>query len=259
MMRCAWPCLAVLPLAALALLPLPALAQTQGASWDWQLSEPFDLTVDVQVFATDPDTMQPEMMAGLQARGVFTICYVSVGTLEDWRGDVAAFPASVIGTVYPDWPAENFLDIRDTGTLLPLLQSRFEDCAARGFDAIEPDNMDVYLNDSGFDISAEDTVRFVTALSYMAHALDLQIGQKNLAELTPQLEPLMDFAIVEGCFADDWCEAMRPYAEAGKAIFAAEYEVLEADRADLCTDAAGRGISLIFKEYDLDARGARCP
>lgn len=242
----------------LALLPLPAPAQEPGASWDWQLSEPFDLNVDVQVLDTDPDSIDPDTMAALRARGVFTICYVSVGTLEDWRGDVAAFPAAVIGHGYPDWAGEYFLDIRDTGTLLPLMQKRFEACAALGFDAVEPDNMDVYLNDSGFDISVEDTIRYVTGLSYMAHALDLQIGQKNLPELTAQLEPLLDFVIVEGCYADDWCDAVGRYAQNGKAIFAAEYEVTEADRADLCTDASARGISLIFKEYDLDARGSRC-
>ena len=189
---------------------------------------------------------------------MFTVCYISVGTLEDWRGDVAAFPSSVIGRDYPEWEGEKFLDIRDTGTLLPLMQARFEACAEKGFDAIEPDNMDVYLSDSGFDISVADTVRYITALSYMAHALDLQIGQKNVPELTEELEPLLDFVVTEGCFADDWCDQVGRYAENGKAIFTAEYEVTEADRADLCQAAQDTGMSLIFKEYDLDARGARC-
>ena len=250
MMRCAWP--------VLALMPLPVLAQSPGASWDWQLSEPFDLNIDVQVLDLDPDSVEPEVIAALKARGVFTVCYISVGTLEDWRGDVAAFPSSVIGRDYPEWEGEKFLDIRDTATLLPLMQARFEACAEKGFDAIEPDNMDVYLNDSGFDISAADTVRYIMALSYMAHALDLQIGQKNVPELTEELEPLLDFVVTEGCFADDWCDQVGRYAENGKANFAAEYEVTEADRADLCQAAQDTGMSLIFKEYDLDARGARC-
>ena len=269
MMRCACamaalmrlPALMALPVLILlaVLIPVPVLAQGPGASWDWQLSPPFDLNVDVQVIDLDPDPVDADQIAALKARGVFTICYVSVGTFEDWRDDVAAFPASVVGRDYPEWEGEFFLDIRDTGILLPLMQARFKACADKGFDAVEPDNMDVYINDSGFDISAADTIRYVTALSDMAHALDLQIGQKNVPELTDQLEPLLDFVITEGCFADDWCDQVGRYAENGKPIFAAEYETADADRPALCLSARQSGMSLIFKSYDLDASGARCP
>ena len=69
---------------------------------------------------------------------------------------------------------------------------------------------------------------------------------------------MLDFDVTDGCYSEDWCDQVDRYAEAGKAIFAAEYDVTAQDRADLCADAAAAGISLIFKEYDLDARGARC-
>ena len=244
------------------LLPLPVLAQqarfTTGMTWDWQLSEPLDLGLPVQALDLDPDTLGAGDIAELRGKGVLTICYVSVGTLEEWRGDVASFPAQVIGNSYVEWEGERFLDIRQTDILLPLMQARFADCADKGYDAVEPDNMDVYINDSGFDISADQTVAYVTALAEIAHGLGLAIGQKNVPELTAELEPVLDFVITEGCIADGWCDQVSRYAQNGKAIFAAEYEVPQAGQAGLCAQATAAGISLIFKEYDLDARGSRC-
>jgi hypothetical protein len=230
-----------------------------GLSWDWQLSEPFNLNAPVQVLDLDPDSLGAGDIAELRGKGVFTICYVSVGTLEDWRGDVAAFPQQLIGKGYVEWPGERFLDIRQTDILLPLMQARFADCADKGYHAVEPDNMDVYTNDSGFDISADQTVAYITALAEIAHGLGLAIGQKNVPELTAALEPSLDFVVTEGCIADGWCAQVSPYATAGKAIFAAEYEVPVADQPELCATAAASGMSLIFKELDLDARGAGCP
>ena len=245
------------------LAALPALAEPaafgSGLTWDWQLSEPFNLNVAVQVLDLDPDSMGRGDIAALRDSGILTICYVSVGTLEDWRGDVAAFPQAVVGRAYAEWPGENFLDIRQTDILLPLMQARFADCAAKGYAAIEPDNMDVYTNASGFDITAAQTVSYISALAEIAHGLGLAIGQKNVPELTPALEPLLDFVVTEGCLADGWCDQVAAYAAHNKAIFAAEYDVPAADQPALCGTAQSTGMSLIFKDYDLDARGAFCP
>jgi hypothetical protein len=247
---------------ALTTLPLCAHAQqaafTSGMTWDWQLSEPFNLGVGVQVLDLDPDSLGAGDIAELRAKGVLTICYVSVGTLEEWRGDVAAFPAQVIGKSYVEWQGERFLDIRQTDILLPLMQARFADCADKGYNAVEPDNMDVYSNESGFDISAAQTVAYVTALADIAHGMGLAIGQKNVPELTADLEPALDFIVTEGCIADSWCDQVSQYAAHDKAIFAAEYEVAPSDRMGQCGLAAAASMSLIFKELDLDARGARC-
>ena len=247
----------------LSFIALPALADPAqfptGLTWDWQLSEPFNLTLPVQVLDLDPDSLGGGDIAELAARGILTICYVSVGTIEDWRGDLTAFPQQVIGAAYDGWPGERFLDIRQTDSLLPLMQARFADCAAKGYHAVEPDNMDVYINASGFEISAADTVAYVTALAEIAHRLGLAIGQKNVPELTAQLEPVLDFVVTEGCLADGWCDQVSAYAAHGKAIFAAEYEVASGDQAAQCAVAAAAGMSLIFKQYDLDERGTFCP
>lgn len=233
-------------------LAAPAAAEP-GPTWDWQLTAPFDLSRRVAWYDLDPDNHTRAQIQALVARGVTPICYVSVGTLENYRDDVADFPRSVIGKVYDDWPDERFLDIRKRAVLLPLMRARFERCKAMGFKAIEPDNQDVHINDSGFPITAADSVAYISALADMAHRMGMQIGQKNVPELTPRLVDKMDFVITEGCFDDGWCGRVMPYRRAGKPVFAAEYTDTRVDFAAACAWGKARGFSFILKRRDLDS------
>lgn len=226
-----------------------AMAQSQ-AHWDWQLSEPYDLSRDVQVMDIDPDNHSDADIAALTARGVTTICYVSVGTAENYRSDYEQFPDAVLGKTYGDWPDEKFLDIREIDALLPIMTARFQRCADMGFDAIEPDNMDVYINDSGFDISASDTIAYVSTLADIAHGMGMEIGQKNVPELTGSLINKLDFVIAEDCFVDGWCKDISAYADAGKPVYAAEYNDREIVFSGVCTSAPA-GFHFIQKDRDL--------
>ncbi|WP_425072172.1 endo alpha-1,4 polygalactosaminidase [Sagittula sp. S175] len=238
----------VLPL--LALLATPAVA---APSWDWQLTAPFDLTRAVEVMDIDPQNHTQSEINALKARGVKLICYLSVGTWENWRGNPP--PDAVLGKQLPDWPDERYLDIRRHDILLPIMTERFERCKAAGFDAVEPDNMDLHSNDSGFPLTSEDTAEYVTLLAARAHALGLEIGQKNAPDLAATLVPLMDFAILESCFEYGWCQQFQPYIDARKPVFAAEYS---RPRPKQCEAAARYGVSLIYKDRDLTRRLRTC-
>ena len=233
-------------------------APVPGVDWDWQLGEPVRPPAGIAAFDTDPDTVSRARIAKLKRAGVYTICYVSVGTVENYRDDARRFPASVVGRTYGDWPDEKFLDIRRLDVLLPLMRARFKRCKAMGFDAIEPDNLDVYENDSGFRISAGETVRYIKALADMAHGMGLEIGQKNVPELTRSLIGVMDFAVTESCFQDRWCKDVAAYTRAGKPIFDAEYTDRRINWARACKTAAGLKISMILKDRDLNAGRKSC-
>lgn len=238
----------------LLLLASPVAAQQMNVpTWDWQLTEPFDLSRDVMVMDLDPQNHEQSEIDAVKARGVTLICYLSVGTWENWRP--LAVPETVLGKTPENWPEERYLDIRRHDVLLPLMTERFQACKDAGFDAVEPDNMDVYTNDSGFPLTAEDAADYASLLAARAHAMGLQIAQKNAPELAPRLAPVMDFAILESCFEYGWCGAFQPYADAGKPIFAAEYR---APDATSCTQATDYGISLIFKDTDLTRQFATC-
>ena len=257
MTRCG---LALCLLAASLAAPLaaPLAAQQAGAPWDWQLQAPLDLAAPVATIGLDPDEVTAADIAALHARGVTTICYVSIGTVEDWRSDATDFAPQVIGRDYAAWPGERFLDLRRADLLVPLMQARFARCAAMGFDAVEPDNMDVHANLSGFAVTGADVVAYVRTLADIAHGLGLQIGQKNAPDLTADLAPYLDFIITENCLTDGWCDQIAIYAATGRAILAAEYDIAPDDQPAYCRAALAGGMSMIFKSDDLDGSGSRC-
>ncbi|MFB2531171.1 endo alpha-1,4 polygalactosaminidase [Paracoccus sp. p3-h83] len=243
----------------LILLVLIALPARAAPSWDIQFSGPLDLSVPVQILDLDPDGVTADQIAALKARGVMPICYVSVGTVEDYRADRAAFPPQVLGKRYAEWPDEVFLDIRQRDVLLPLMTARLRRCAELGFLAVDPDNQDVHDNDTGLDVTAQDTLLWLRDLARIAHGMGLRIGQKNIGALTPDLVDTMDFVVTENCLTDGWCDQVAAYAEAGKPILAIEYGVAPQDRAAACARARAAGISMVFKTRVLSAGGAGCP
>jgi len=238
---------------------LPVLAApTPGADWDWQLSGTIAPPDGVRVFDADPDDVTKEQIAALNADGVYTICYVSVGTLENWRDDVDHFPPAITGNRYEDWPDENFLDIRDRSHLPALMAERFARCKAMGFDAVEPDNMDVFDNNSGFPLTREDGLRYIKLLATTAHMMGLEIGQKNVPDLTDDLVRTMDFAITESCYQDGWCTQVLPYIRYGKPVFDAEYTDRDIDFENACRRARKSLISVILKDRDLGPARQSC-
>ena len=231
--------------------PAKITAFTPGLTWDWQLDDPFEYSKDVDVYDLDLESVEASEIAALSVRGIRTICYVSVGTMENYRDDADRFPKRVLGSQLGNWPNERYLDIRDLDAVLPIMAARFDRCAQKGFDAVEPDNMDLHHNDPGFPIGAAEQTRYALALAELAHARGLAIGQKNAEDLTPSLVDHFDFLIVEHCFASDRCDEGVAYIEAGKAVFAAEYLHRPVDFEAACAEARSLGLSMIRKDRGL--------
>lgn len=206
--------------------------------------------VDWQASASD--------VAVLHANGVYVVCYLSAGTVEDYRPDAADFPESVIGTTLPDWPDERYLDIHELDSLEPLWAARLDTCSTKGFDAVDPDNIDSYQNASGFPLTADDAVAAMEWLAGAAHGRGMAIGQKNAPELTPLLINMLDFAVTEECLTQGWCDEMAPYVNAGKPVLAIEYVEDGATLDALCPAAEAERLSLLVTTLDLPGTGERC-
>lgn len=41
------------------------------------------------------------------------VCYISIGSVENWRDDADDFPAEAIGNDYDGWEGEKWLDINN--------------------------------------------------------------------------------------------------------------------------------------------------
>jgi endo-alpha-1,4-polygalactosaminidase (GH114 family) len=228
--------------------------------WQWQLSDmPVDLRIDVDMYDIDLFENDASVIAALHAQRRKVVCYVSVGSWEDWRPDEDQFPASVIGDDYEGWPGENWLDIRQIELLAPVMRARLDLCRDKGFDGIEPDNIDGYINDTGFPLTAEAQLKYNLWLADEAHARGLSIGLKNDADQVTDLLPYFDWALTEDCFAEGWCEEMVPFIQMGKPVFAAEYTDTGGSIEQLCQEAEPLNFSLILKDRELGAWRQTCP
>ncbi len=208
---------------------------------------------DIDLFESDSS-----VVASLKKEGRFVVCYINVGSWEDWRPDAAQFPATILGNDYEGWLGEKWLDIREIDLLAPIMRARFDECAAKGFDGIEPDNIDAFTNDTGFPLTYADQLAYNIWLASEAHARGLSIGLKNNSDQVADLLPYFDWAMTEDCFDEEWCEEMLPFIKAGKPVFAAEYTDTGITLGDFCPQARELNFSAIFKNRDLDAYMESC-
>lgn len=131
------------------------------------------------------------------------------------------------------------------------MKGRFEICRRKGFDAVEPDNVNGYTNDTGFPLTASDQLRFNRWVARQVHRRGMSVALKNDPEQARQLVGRFDFAVVEQCFQYHECGRFSPFVEADKAVFAAEYEVAP---GSYCERAKALRFSAIRKGYGLFAR-----
>lgn len=233
---------------------------TPGTTWQWQLSDdPLELPPNVQMIDMDLFDRDASQVATLHEQGKKVICYMSVGSWEDWRPDAASFPPEVIGKEYSGWEGEKWLDIRRIDLLSPILLARLDLCREKGFDGVEPDNIDGYTNRTGFPLAYQDQIRFNIWLAQEAHARGLSIGLKNDGDQADDLLSYFDWAMTEDCFAQEWCEEVLPFIRAGKAVFAAEYTDTGIQLEEFCPQAQQWGFSVILKNRDLDGWIKTCP
>lgn len=229
-----------------------------GTSWQWQLTGSIDQTVEASVFDIDGFDTEESVVKALHARGRKVICYLSVGSYEDWRADAKSFPSAVLGNEYPGWPGERFVDIR-AQALRDIIASRFDLCRQKGFDGIEPDNMDVYDANSGFPLTEQDGIDYANWLAREAHARGLNIGQKNAPALAEKLEPNFDWVLTEDCFDQGWCADVSSYVDHQKPVFMSEYTDTGVDFGAACRWGKPKKYSPILKGRDLDAAVQFCP
>ena len=230
-------------------------APKPGTTWQWQLSGKVDSSVRAKVFDIDGEGSSRALVKKLQAKGARVICYISVGSWEEWRGDAASFTEEVKGRELDGWPGERWLDVRRLDVLLPIMDRRIAACRAKGFDAVEPDNMDGFANSTGFPLTSSDQLAYNKAIARLAHRHGMGVGLKNDPDHVRALVRHFDFAVVEECVAYGECAAWKPFIKAGKAVLHAEYT---GSVAKICAKTRPLGFSTIKKHRNLDAYRRTC-
>lgn len=225
-----------------------------GTSWQWQLSGSIDTSHNVAMYDIDLFDAPQAAIEQLHADGRVVICYFSAGSWEDWRSDAAAFPAATLGRDN-GWPGERWLDIRQLDQLAPIMLQRLDLAVSKGCDGVEPDNVDGYVNNSGFPLSGNDQLKYNRWLAEQAHSRSLSVGLKNDLNQVEALQPWFDWALNEECLQFQECELLLPFVHANKAVFGVEYQ---GNPASYCPQANVLNYDWLVKDLELGAAMTSC-
>ena len=231
-----------------------------GTSWQIQLTGRIDTTIDATMYDVDLFDATDPVLQAFRNDGRVVVCYFSAGSYEDWRPDAADFPDAVRGEPLQGWPGEWWLDIRSRD-VRRIMEARMDLAVERGCDAVDPDNVDGYSNQTGFDLTPDDQLDYNRFLADAAHARGLAVGLKNDVDQIEALVESFDFQVNESCLEYHECNKLAPFTNAGKAAFHIEY-VDRWDQAEaLAQEVCGQGPNLdtLVKTWDLDAQRLACP
>jgi hypothetical protein len=231
-------------------------ARPPDAQWQYQLQGAIDRSNPARVFDIDGAETSAATVRALKRDGRYVVCYLSAGTYESFRPDSSRFPAPTRGRPVEGFENERWLDIRRLNLIAPVLRDRMRACARKGFDAVEPDNVDGYDNRTGFPLRRSDALRFTRWLAKTAHRLGLAVGLKNSSGLAGAMAGRFDFAVVEQCLQYDECASYRPFITRRKPVYEVEYE---GTAQAICPRAQSFGMNTILKSVDLDAPSRPCP
>jgi hypothetical protein len=199
-------------------------------------------------------------VAALHQRHDKVICYIEVGAAGNYYSARAEHvsptyyaqlaAAEDLGKDVPGYP-ERYLNINAPSALRIIETMIRQQCAAKGFDAVEPDIDDSYTDSTGFSITEAQNLRYDKALGAYAHSLGLAWGQKNGDQdpaFSKALEPATDFLLDEECDFYQTCGIVAPpYLKARKLVLDAEYTGdwggdVTADLRGFCAADRARGI-----------------
>ncbi len=229
------------------------------ARWQWQLQPDADsainTTYEVEVYDIDLFNAPDAVIADLHAQGRRVIGYFSAGTYESFRSDAGEFLPLEMGNALEDFPDERWLDIR-SDNVRRIVLARLDHAVSRGFDGVEPDNVDGYANDSGFPLTAADQLAFNRFIANEAHKRNLSVGLKNDLDQIGELVEYFDFAVNEQCHEFDECDRLQPFIDAGKPVFNAEYadQLVNqpASRDQMCAESIDQDLRTLVLPLDLD-------
>jgi hypothetical protein len=251
--------------------------------WQWELTSPLSLT-NAKLMGTDDKLPggspapapviydidgiinSATTVSALHALGDHVVCYVEVGAVGNYySAQEEGIPttyydqlvaAGVTGDPVPGWP-ERYLDIRSP-TTVAIIESMIRDqCAAKGFDAVETDIDESYHSANGFGLTQADEESYMTTLADFMHGLGLGWWIKNPDDTgdsyATDMEPLADAVLTEQCNQYRSCGLLSAYF-GKKAIFNAEYK---GKTKVFCANDAKLGIN--GAKFNLDLTGVRKP
>jgi len=230
------------------------------------------------VYDIDGEYNSGATVAELHRRGKKAICYFDAGVYETYRSDAARFTAKspkIYGNADPGWNGSYWLDIRRVDELAPIMKSRIEMCRQKGFDAVEPDEITGWSNNSGFPLTYQDQLAYNRAIAGWVHDAGMSVLLKGDLEQAHDLVTNFDFTLNEECFQYDECTSvsndgpgadgrdypgLQLFVQAGKAVFVAEYQSYSASAwSTICSTSRAQHFNTSVYKLGLPTTGGRTP
>jgi hypothetical protein len=199
------------------------------------------------------------------APGVYSICYLNGFQTQpqdaEWwlslHGDLV-----LMANGHPvhdqDWPDELLLDTSSVAAREAIAEIETDwisDCALKGFDAVEFDNLDSYSRSHG-SLTVDDNVALAAMLVATAHDLGLAVAQKNTVELGERGrdEIGFDFVVAEECAQYDECaDYSRVYRDR---VIDIEYFGARSGSIEEACDDPSLPTMTVFRDRDLEPLGS---
>lgn len=229
----------------------PAVSDT----WQWQLKGTVNTSYPVAVYDIDLFDTPIATIQALQASGKKVVCYFSAGSSENWRSDFSGFQAADMGSDLTGWPGEKWLDTR-SANVRQIMRTRLDLAVSKGCNGVEPDNVDAYVNQSGFPLTAVTQLEYNRFLASEAHSRKLAVALKNDVNQLSDLVGDFDFAVNEQCHSYNECDGYQVFIQHNKPVFNAEYATAyvadAAARQTLCVDARARNFRTLVLPLALN-------
>ena len=214
---------------------------TGVVSWQWVLNHPFNVNNPSDMGTND------YLPSGSPAPAptVYDNYYSAAqeGITTSYYDQLQA--AGVLGNTLPGYPQERFLNINSPAAVSIIESMISQQCAAKGFDAVETDLDETYTGydgSTGFPLTKSNEQTFLTALANDIHGQGLGWIAKNLVDtgdsFATTMEPLADGLLTENCNQWNQCGQSSAYISNGKGVLNAEYNL---NTSQFCPadDAAG--------------------
>jgi hypothetical protein len=229
-----------------------------GVTWQIQLTGTIDASLDVRLFDLDLFDAPESVVQGLRDAGRLVVCYVSVGTAEDWRSDAAEFPTLALGAPVVGYAGERWLDVRDP-TVRAVMAARLDLAVSKGCHGVEAANLDGVFFDTGFPLTQDDEVGYAKWVAAEGHSRGLSVGFSG-GDLTLSAALVADFdwALTVGCLTAGTCAALSAFRDAAKARLLVEFGGSERI-PEVCPQATSLGLDTILKPESFASARVACP
>jgi hypothetical protein len=241
---------------------------TANAKWDYQIGGDYPLPSGVRVVSRD-------WFIGEAPESAYGICYVNAfQTQADEAGvdrpdEKSNWPPHLVLTELgddPNWGGEYLIDISTADkreeAAAYVLEHMTSECADKGFNAVEFDNLDSWTRFDGTPVADEvpfekrEAVLYAELLVDDAHDLGLAAAQKNTTDLTrgeARTQIGFDFAIAEEC--GRWKECGYYSSLYGNLVFVIEYR-LKDFKKDCKKKKLRKRLSIILRDINVTQPGS---